>query len=412
MRRMMNTVILMMAQLLTADDNEDIPADQSRCIVLSDFRKAYDTVDREFMHEALHLFGFGARFVDLIRRIHQGTPVFFCCERDRVLSCAGAVRYTAGMPAGTPALSDGGEDFKSRIKAGISPPEAADARVVGSTTFFFCLVDDSTLFLEKYEQLPRAIRLVKAFGALSGLHVQPDESKILFLNRSVILKQYEGIAVVPPGDTTRYMGYEIGAVELVNKDWALRIQKIQLRLITATQVATSVENRVLILNSIALPPLLITASVFDIPQWEMHEVNNIYKQFLWAHATTTDRSRHKVNPSLLVTPKNAGGIGLAAMFVAVKTQRTKHALLWLTQTSDRYFTAWRQWAYRGLNQEAAQTISLMLGGRRQASNLTRTSVRELQQTLGEWLAPTPDSADRVVRWVATQSAPLLERAAN
>uniref|UniRef100_M4C326 RxLR effector candidate protein n=1 Tax=Hyaloperonospora arabidopsidis (strain Emoy2) TaxID=559515 RepID=M4C326_HYAAE len=111
------------------------------------------------------------------------------------------------------------------------------------------------------------------------------------------------------GGTTRYLVYEIGTRDLEHKNWAIRIQKIQRPLLTATRVATSVENRVLILNSIVLPSLLFTASVFDIPDWAEKELRNLYKKFLWAHASTTDAMRHKVNPGLLVTPRQAGGGG-------------------------------------------------------------------------------------------------------
>ena len=133
---------------------------------------------------------------------------------------------------------------------------------------------DSTLFLERADQIPHALDIVRAFEELSGLHVQPTKSQILFLNRAIKVKEYEGIAVVPPGTTTRYLGYEIGTRELVNKNWALRYQRIQRRLLTATRVATSVTNRVLILNSIVLPSLLFTAIVFDIPRWAELELHH------------------------------------------------------------------------------------------------------------------------------------------
>ena len=81
-------------------------------------------------------------------------------------------------------------------------------------------------------------------------------------------------------------------------------------------MATSVENRVPILNSIVLPSLLFTASVFDLPRWAEKELHNLYKNFLWEHATKTDNRRHKVNPGLLVTPRQAGGIDLIDFSVA------------------------------------------------------------------------------------------------
>ena len=58
-------------------------------------------------------------------------------------------------------------------------------------------------------------------------------------------------------------------------------------------------------------------------------------------------------PGLLVTPKHAGGIGLTTVSVAIKTQRTEHAVAWLTRKPDQYFAAWQMWAFRsGLGPDA------------------------------------------------------------
>ena len=242
--------------------------------------------------------------------------------------------------------------------------------------------------------------------------MQPAKSQLLFLNRSVKLERYEGIAVVPTGETTRYLGYEIGTGELVNKNWAQRIRKIQRRLLTATRVATSVENRVLILNSIMLPSLLFTAIVFKLPRWAEKELHNLYKQFLWAHATMTESSRHKVNPGLLVTPKQAGGIGLAAVSVAVKTQRTKHAVAWLTQKPDKYFVAWRAWAFRGSPGRDEPIVTPSQAKLRAPPHRGRLPGRELQQELSERLTPTTNQQSKLIAWSSTHSTALLDRVAS
>ena len=106
-----------------------------------------------------------------------------------------------------------------------------------------------------------------------------------------------------------------------------------------TRVATGVKKRVLILSSIVLSSTIFTAIVFELSRWADKELHNLYKQFLWAHATTTESNHHKVNLRLLVTPKHVGSIGLAAVSVAIKIQRTKHAVAWLVQTLDKYFAA-------------------------------------------------------------------------
>ena len=81
----------------------------------------------------------------------------------------------------------------------------------------------------------------------------------------------------PTGDRhARDLGYEIGTGELVNKNWAQRIRKIQRRLLTATRVATCMEKRVLLLNSIVLPSILFIAIVFELIRWMEKELHSNY----------------------------------------------------------------------------------------------------------------------------------------
>lgn len=118
----------------------------------------------------------------------------------------------------------------------------------------------------------------------------------------------------------RYLGYAIGTGNLEFGALYYNAVKLQKRLFTAVKVATSVENRVLILNSIILPSILFTAAVFDTPEWARKDIHNLYQHFMGARATFTEAGRHKVNPGLLFTPKQAGRIGLASFKVAIKTQ--------------------------------------------------------------------------------------------
>jgi hypothetical protein len=119
----------------------------------------------------------------------------------------------------------------------------------------------------------------------------------------------------------RYLGYQVGTGELVNVNWASRIRNIQRRLATATQVATSVATRMLLLNVVMLPSILFTAAIFDTPQWAAKQLRNLQKQFLWRQSVAVDTSRHKMNPGLIFTPKQAGGLGLVSIELATKVQR-------------------------------------------------------------------------------------------
>ena len=88
---------------------------------------------------------------------------------------------------------------------------------------------------------------------------------MIIINAAVDREEFCGIPVLRQGDTVRYLGYAVGTGELSTPNWAAHIRNVQRRLATATQLATSVEDRVLILNVIMLPAVLFTAAVFEIP---------------------------------------------------------------------------------------------------------------------------------------------------
>ena len=127
--------------------------------------------------------------------------------------------------------------------------------------------------------------------------------------------------------------------DLVDANWAFRIRNVRKRLATAASLSTSVAVRIMLLNAIMLPAVLFTAAVFRLPQWKRSELHNMQKQFVLEHSTSTDSSRHKANPGLLYTPREAGGIGLVSIDVAICTQNLKHAMKWLIMKRDRYFYA-------------------------------------------------------------------------
>ena len=54
------------------------------------------------------------------------------------------------------------------------------------------------------------MEIVHRFGELSGLWVQQKKSVLIMLNTAVDLADYAGIPVLRHGDTTRYLGYQVG----------------------------------------------------------------------------------------------------------------------------------------------------------------------------------------------------------
>ena len=381
---MHKTVSMMMAHLQSAREESNLNADASRAIVLLDFRKAYDTVDRDFMVEALRLFGFDKNFLALMQRLHTNTTAWFSVNGE--LSSVRPVRsgIRQGCPLAPLLFLVVVEILAVAIQTSPNLQGLILPGVHTKTHIFSGFVDDSTLFLHKACQLRPALDIIMQFGRLSGLQVQPAKSQIIFLNTAIHQLTYQDIAVVTPSTTTRYLGYQVGTGKLRNINWVLRIKSAQRRLFTATQVATTLEHRVLILNAIVLPGILFTASFFEPPDWALKQLDHLYKQFLWKFFNRIEPGRHKVAPGLIYTPRNAGGIGLVSVPVAIKTQRVKHAILALTRPEDVYLPAWVSWHTHGAPH---QTVSPHRSGVKRIVSSSSGQYSNLFYELGCTLQP-------------------------
>lgn len=175
----MKTVMMMLAVLASAESQPEVSAALSRVIILLEFKKTYDTVARDFLFIALRRFGFSEEFVKMIQKLHKGTTARFLVngklsEPQDVIS---------GIQQGchlVPLLFLlAAEVLVIAMRQGKRLTGVLVAGGDGATHKFSAFVDDSTVFLQEANQLPRALQIVETFGKLSGLHVQPTKSKVI-----------------------------------------------------------------------------------------------------------------------------------------------------------------------------------------------------------------------------------------
>ena len=194
MRKLVN---MMLSELASASDEVDPAASACRVILLLDLRKAYDILDRELLYAALRAFHFDYQFIHLIQRMHTGTTARFSVNGEQSDPVAVQSEIHQGCPL-APLL------FLLVVELlGLAihqDPGLRGLPVPGDTGvrhIFSAFVDDSTLFLERTDQLESALRLVHRLGELLGLHAQPAKSLLIFVNTAVRLVQYRGISGFP-----------------------------------------------------------------------------------------------------------------------------------------------------------------------------------------------------------------------
>ncbi|ETM52023.1 hypothetical protein L914_04249 [Phytophthora nicotianae] len=104
-------------------------------------------------------------------------------------------------------------------------------------------------------------------------------------------------------------------------------------------ISNSVAQRVLLFNVVALPAMLYTGKQFIPAKETLRKLTNLQKQFVCSN--TTDPTRHKLNPALVFSPGEEGGLGLQDIQLALQATRCNLADKWLQGEKDIYKTAWR-----------------------------------------------------------------------
>ncbi|OWZ10009.1 RxLR effector protein [Phytophthora megakarya] len=148
--------------------------------------------------------------------------------------------------------------------------------------------------------------LIRKFGRVSGLHIQPTKSWFRFLNTVVSALEWHDIPVFQQRRTQKYLGYEVGFADQNRVNWANRIRIIQRRMITAETAPKTVHDRVDLFNTVALPSIPFTAKMFGPSPEVLRQLVNIQKNFIWKKRMEDDPGRHKMSPKWIFQPQEAG----------------------------------------------------------------------------------------------------------
>ena len=98
-RQMRKLVTMILSQLASVSNEVDVPARASRVILLLDFRKAYDRVNRKFRYAALRAFHFDDQFIQIIQRVHTGTTARFSVNGEQLEPVAVRSGIRQGSPS-------------------------------------------------------------------------------------------------------------------------------------------------------------------------------------------------------------------------------------------------------------------------------------------------------------------------
>ncbi|RHZ13763.1 hypothetical protein DYB31_007897, partial [Aphanomyces astaci] len=250
-RTLANSIGLLQRALEEQSCLPDTPMLESAAIICLDIQKAYDSLERPHLECTMSAMGFPPAFVVLISRLHEHTTVRFVVNGTKSAALAQSSGIRQGCPLAPSLFILGMEPLLASLQNlawdhGILIPDGP------SITPLICNahVDDTALYLRHLSSLPLLLDILRRFGDMSGLRVQPHKSFGICLNKAHHPTRLHDIPFIEGGGRRRYLGLQVGLGGLADANWEQCYNSTVQRLRVASSKTTSLPARARLLQAI------------------------------------------------------------------------------------------------------------------------------------------------------------------
>ncbi|KAL0405315.1 UNVERIFIED_CONTAM: LINE-1 retrotransposable element O protein [Sesamum latifolium] len=255
--------ILLAQELFTGYNQKHLPR---RCALKVDLRKAYDTVEWDFLIAVMHLFGFPQLFIHWIKECAT-TPTFSVCLN-------GAAH---GFFAGARGLRQGDPMSPYLFVLVIEVLRMLLQQLIDQDRDFIFHWNASQMICSFVQQsISLFKRGLEMFAALSGLHVSPTKSHLILsksaqYNRDGLL----GVLGFQEGHLpVRYLGLHLIASRLSLSDCKPLLSKIDSRIRDWGGQQLSFAARIQLIKSVIISLNIYWAMAFILPKGVIREIEN------------------------------------------------------------------------------------------------------------------------------------------
>ena len=289
---------------------------QMKGILLNiDFKKAFDSLEWDFIFSTLATFNFGPSFIQWIRTIYK-SPVA-CVKNNGYLS--DTFQISRGIRQGCPVsallfvLSV--EMLATKIRK-CQLLKGFDFGVEEKAVKITQYADDATLFLNNKEELCTALNILSTFGNLAGTQLNLAKCEALWLGRDKYRQENCNLFGIKWPKVLRCLGIYVGHDKQANEilNWDDKLEQISDIFNSWSKRDLTIYGKIQIIKTFAVSKLAHSASLLPIPKGIEEKVNRLFFTFIW---NATDR----IKRVKLIKPTDKGGanmIDMESWFKALK----------------------------------------------------------------------------------------------
>ncbi|KAL2922743.1 LINE-1 reverse transcriptase-like protein [Bienertia sinuspersici] len=282
------------------------------CMLKVDIRKAYDSVDWNFLQEMLHALKFPQQFIGWIMACVSTATYSLCLNGSIQGFFPGKRGLTQGDPM-SPLLFVICMEYLSRLMkcAGMQDNYQFHHRCKRVGLNHLVFADDLIIFCKgDYDSIMWNIRSLATFAATSGLNANASKSAIYTCNMDADLKNkiLQETKYVEESLPFTYIGVKISSKRLNQDDCQFLIDKIGAKLRSWGSRTLSYVGRAQLVNSVLLNLHTYWASIFVLPTKVIDGVIRACRNYLWDGKLESNKSP-LIAWDLICRDKKKGGMG-------------------------------------------------------------------------------------------------------
>lgn len=307
--------------------------------VMLDFAKAYDTLDRRFLHLALERHGFPPQLIQAIDTMHLATTAAYLADGQLSRS----QRVTTGIRQGCPLAPTlfilavhilyEMVNHCPHLK-GVNLTPSVTIKLVGCA-------DDTTSYLRSQKETAVLRSILDEFAKVSGLKVNLSKSKTISASKTGPADPEEAgdFPRAQCDELFRYLGVLIASNRDQTTVWKTTLQQLTARLHLASIKTTNVLQRVRIARAVIIPKLLFVARHYWPHRDQVHTLQRYVHNYVWFGTTSPDVQHKRAWMSAATShqPLEEGGLAVPCVLTELMLLSVRTTTHWLqAATPERH----------------------------------------------------------------------------
>jgi hypothetical protein len=297
----------------------------SGAIVLLDFKKAYDRVNRTWLWEVMEGMNFGPAFIDMIRTPHTDSTVSLSINSrlSDLIKVTGGVRQ--GCPIAPLLFAINTEPLRSLATSGSKHQGIVTLGIRSRAGMY---ADDTTGYVKDREDFLLFKGEINLYCDASGAQLNEGKSSIIFLGHSF---ECSPLQIIKKGEVDRLLGFMLGVEATDDIIHLPVIEKFELRCAQWSNVSLSLGGRVAMVRVFAESTIEYTAPFHTYSNTLMKDIKHAYWGAIYGKEKSTRQAFAKA-----VAHTSNGGLGAMDIIARLRA----HLALWHPHAREKQEENW------------------------------------------------------------------------